>query len=184
MNVSLNEIITTSPESVISKLQQIYDNSFPPEERVPFEWLIHNEHNATNYDKRFTILGIFVDNEVCGMLSFYKSGKYIFGLYFATDAQIRNSGIGGQALKQFQAMFPDCLYVYEVEKPIDIITKRRIAYYERNNIVLRDYGYAQPPLRENDKPLPMMFGSYPRALTDVEATHCTNILYKEVYRVS
>ena len=58
--------------------------------------------------------------------------------------QLRNHRIGGKVLTHMEQHFPQ-LQLLEVEPPTDEITRRRIAYYERNGFRILNRDYLQPP---------------------------------------
>ena len=70
-----------------------------------------------------------------------------------------------------------------VEPPEGELTRRRIAFYERNGFCLNPYPYAQPSIAEGRAPVPLMIMTYGHQISEEEFIKTRDLLYKEVYHV-
>ncbi|MDR0927116.1 MAG: hypothetical protein LBO69_05055 [Ignavibacteria bacterium] len=166
-------------QSVIDKIEEVYMTSFPANERIPFEYLVMK----TDYFEINGMLAVFCDDKFAGMLSYIKEQKYVFIMYFAICEEMRSGGIGKWALHLFHTTFKDVIYIYEIDKPVDEQTKRRISFYESLGCVMNDYVYLLPPLQEGNAPFPMLLGSYPLGISESEYADIKYILYHKIYRI-
>ena len=79
---------------------------------------------------------------------------------------------------------PPMPFVLEVEMPADDLSRRRIAFYERNGFTLwRDCAYMQPPYRPEDAPLPMLLMVKGNLSPEQDFPHVRQTIHREVYGV-
>ena len=71
------------------------------------------------------------------------------------------------------------MLVLEVEEPIDDLTKRRVAFYQRNQYVLNPYHFVQPPLRKNAPKVELMYMSYPDSIN----VYAFDQIKKQIFRI-
>ena len=126
---------------------------------------------------------IYVDVEgqaVRAFLAVFEFEDFIFIEHFAVDPAFRNQGLGAAVLRGFMqsAGKPLCL---EVELPDTPLAARRIGFYTRSGFVFNDYDYAQPPLRDGARPLPLRIMSSPGPLSEREFERVRAVLYSRVY---
>ena len=70
----------------------------------------------------------------------------------------------------------------EVEPPEDDLTKRRVAFYERNGFVLNHYPYIQPSVSKGRPSVPLLIMTYGRAIEEVEYLGMKKVVYERVYK--
>ena len=126
---------------------------------------------------------IYVDVEgqaVRAFLAAFEFEDFIFIEHFAVDPAYRNQGLGAAVLRGFMqsADKPLCL---EVELPDTPLAARRIGFYTRSGFALNGYYYAQPPLRDGARPLPLRIMSFPEPLSEREFERVRSVLYSRVY---
>lgn len=155
----------------------IYENSFPEEERRTIE--LHKEilkkpqyHFEPLYDK----------GNVIGLLGVWEFEDFIFNEHFAIDSKLRGKGYGKKYLKSFLDKITKKM-VLEVERPDTEIAKRRIKFYEGLNIHLNDYPYIQPSYGGGKDSVPMMIMTYPDPINEDEFNSIRDKIYKEVYSI-
>lgn len=160
-----------------SEMYTIMEESFPPDERRPYEEqkaLFENEYYNVYAD---------IDNEtVKGFVAMWNFREFLFIEHFAVNPDYRNQGTGAKILGEVTALYnkPACL---EVEPPKDKLSKRRIGFYERNGFFLNEYPYTQPPISKGKNSVPLMIMSYGKSLSEAEFHIIKETLYREVYKV-
>ena len=117
-----------------------------------------------------------------GLISYWKFNNFIFVEHLAILKNLRNKAIGTKAFKQFLSEI-ELPIVFEVEKPYDEISKRRINFYKRLGIVFNDFDYFQPSYHGGDDKVPMFFVSYPNPISKVQYLRYIDIIKKAVYRL-
>ena len=103
--------------------------------------------------------------------------------HFAIDPTLRNGGYGSRVMQHLLAQL-DRPLVLEVEVPEDELTRRRVAFYERQGFRICDKDYVQPPYRTGGASLPlylMVAGDASAELPTLEDVR--KGIYREVYRV-
>lgn len=121
------------------------------------------------------------DNEIVGYFSYWEFDSFIFGEHFAVLKELRNQTIGTQFLNQFLIKLKK-LFIFEVERPTDEISKRRIDFYLRNNIQINKFKYFQPSYHRGEDKIPMYVASYPNKLTYKEFLNYTKVVKRVVYK--
>lgn len=121
--------------------------------------------------------------EIVGLMAVWQFTEFVFLEHFAVNPACRGAGIGTRMLQELlsRAQKPVCL---EVELPLDDLTRRRIAFYERNGFFLNDYDYIQPPMAEGQAPVPLRIMSHGSLLSASQFDRLRNTLYREVYPLS
>lgn len=121
----------------------VYTESFPPEERRPFELL-----RQIAEEKPFEFYIIQNENNSVGIMSFWNFDKFVYAEHFALSPSTRGNGIGTKVLNKIHSDIIKPI-VLEVELPTNTIAQRRIKLYERNGFALLPYHYIQPPYSDN-----------------------------------
>ncbi len=115
--------------SELSEAKKLYEQAFPPEERAPVA-LLCLKHHLADVD----VLSVYAGKQWAGFFYIvnFKNLSYIF--YFAVRPELRNKGIGSQALQRLQKFYYGRKLFLAVEQP-DILK----ADYE--NRISRKYFY-------------------------------------------
>ena len=143
------------------ELQDLYESSFPEEERMPYDKIfvpldsIEVEFNA--YYDGDTLIGIFIA---------YRLKKYSYAAFFAVSEKLRGKGYGQKILINIlEKSKNDIPYLGEAESPTQKdapnleIRKRRLAFYLRNGVVdtgihLNHNGVEYTIVSSSSKPIP------------------------------
>lgn len=122
---------------------QILLNNFPSKEIKDYDYM-----KETFFNQSYQVLCLKNDQEqIVGVMSFYLSDDFRFIDYFAIDGSFKGHGAGSSMLQHFISL-DDKIVLLEVEHPGDLISQRRIRFYQRNGMVLNDqYDYFVPPVR-------------------------------------
>jgi GNAT superfamily N-acetyltransferase len=177
----LRLIEITDPDSDLARQAfEIYETSFPIEERDPVERIADAMRRIQKKNIAHFLAAVDA-GRVIGlvMYSYYKKERLGFLFYMATDLDLRGRGLGSWMFKQtirrleedahFLVGEPPLGMFWEVERPLDaadeaerILRERRIRFYQRNGAVLMDWiDFTAPPLGEDLPPVPyyLMFRS-------------------------
>lgn len=163
------------PKNQFDEAYAILENSFPSDEIRP-----KSSHFALlNYPKYF-MYGYYLDDTLVGVMGVYTLSDFSFIEHFAVSKNYRNNGIGEKMLSSISAINNNRL-VLEVEPPTSTITKRRVAFYERNKFTFNDYHYTQPPISKGQKPLQLFIMSTNGKLPFITFLSIRNEIYENVY---
>lgn len=136
-------VIFDGKASVLSNVRTLYMESFPPEERRPWEALAGAISNPSA-----AISLIIIRSRGCfaGFISWWNLGGVRYVEHFAIEAARRGEGIGAAAIRKFAAMSADPV-VLEVEpESTGDMARRRIRFYRRCGFVAHpEHEYVQPP---------------------------------------
>lgn len=155
----------------------IYGESFPIDEQRP----TNDIARLMTEEKRYRAMALVDDNDRCiGLLTAWQFATYTYIEHFAIDPSLRSMGYGATALKTFvhtQSM----PIVLEVEPPTDVLTLRRIGFYERCGLALYDYDYIQPSYAPDRSAVPLrLMGT----LSEPDLAQIAQTLHSEVYGVN
>ncbi len=177
--IYLKEITsTTQPEYTL--LSNLYEASFPAEEKVDFQTLIEKKDTQTVQPRLFAIVLKEMD-KVVGLASIIDSHDFVFLFYLATCEEVRGKGIGTEILSVIKETYNKTI-VLEVELPENGIATRRIEFYKRNGFHLLPYFYKQPALQEEMPEITMSIMSYPKTLTEKQFEKIKETIYTEAYK--
>ncbi len=147
--------ITTCSPRELAACTALYEAAFPPEERRPTAaW----QALVKGGDTRFEALAIAdAKGDPAGFITTWTLPSARYVEHFAIHSGLRGGGLGGRAFASLREKATTSLpLVLEVEAPVDELTRRRIAFYERHGMhLLRDTTYEQPPYVAGGKALPM-----------------------------
>lgn len=162
----------------MERAHNLYMESFPPEERRPWEQIASARDDAAGPH-----LLMIADSasDFAGFITMWRFPEFIYVEHFAIEPSRRGSGIGGEAISLLisRETLP---VVLEVERPDPQIpmTKRRIRFYARYGFKILPFNYIQPPYEPGLPEVPLMLMSTQPALDPLDVSI---ILHREVYGV-
>lgn len=169
--------ISTANSVLYRFMEETLVSSFPLEEYRDLEEL-----------KRFTDGNALFHNNVLtdngqpvGILTYWDFGRFVYVEHFAIAANLRNKGYGEKALVCLQQAVGRPI-VLEVEEPTNELTRRRIAFYQRNGFVLWEVDYLQPPYKPGEGFLPLRIMAKGGLDCSMDFELIKQSLYREVYR--
>lgn len=126
----------------LNKLEHIYLEAFPPEERRPWEQIA-----ATHSDSLLRLHAIFCNGDAVGLITTWDFGTFVYVEHLAVDISCRGGGIGAAVLTCMKAGTAGRPLVLEVEPPCELQpdTVRRVNFYKRNGFHMLPHDYVQPP---------------------------------------
>lgn len=156
-------------------IEKVFMEAFPENERRPMEWLrrLLKEEPAMHlctYDDK-------------AMLCYWQFAAFVYVEYLAVDKSLRGQGMGGRIIRQL-AESVDVPVVLEVEPPVDELTKRRVAFYQRHGFQLLPYPYEQPSYGvAPGMPLRLMLCVRDEKMRVPSAEEMAAVIYERVYGV-
>ncbi len=93
-----------------------------------------------------------------GVVGYWETANFVYFENFCVMPQKRNGGYGSATL-QLLTQNPKP-FILEIEPPVDDLTRRRKAFYERNGMVENPYPHVQPHYRRGDPDLPLVIMTY------------------------
>jgi hypothetical protein len=170
--------ISTSDASLYQYVENLMSGSFPEEEYREQEM----QRQITDKETRFDC-NIIIDQEVpVGFITIWIFDDFAFIEHFAIDPIRRSSGIGTKTLQLVKQQY-NLPLVLETEPPVDSITQRRIAFYQRNGFCFWINDYVQPPYRNESSSIKLFLMATKELNPINDFDRIKKILYKEVYHV-
>lgn len=120
-------------------VKNIYFDSFPKNERMPFPMMV-----AMSKLWNTEFLGFYDDDTLCGFTYLAHNSKIVFVMFFAVDRALRSKGYGSAILQEIRHKYPDKKIIISIEtcdsNAPDIETRtRRKDFYMRNGYKETDY---------------------------------------------
>ena len=115
-----------------SQIKELYEESFPKNERFPFNYLIsQSKKENINFDI------IYEEEKLIGISYIIVEGDFAFILYFAVNNKYRGNGYGTKIIKYRKEKYNKYTILLEIE---EIVTNsvnyeqrlKRKSFYERN----------------------------------------------------
>ncbi len=149
--------IVDKAEKEFEKAYEIYQMSFPEHER-------RSKSDQINCicDKDHHLTAILSDeNEVVGLVSFWKTAKFLYIEHFAIHESQRGKSLGTKVLQKL-INESDLPIILEIEPPTDEMSKKRKSFYERLGFFMHDYVFIHPAFQKNQPKHQLMIMSNPK----------------------
>lgn len=171
--------ISNPTDADYAYVKKILIDSFPSEEyRDLNDWAAYTQNRP-----EFCNHVILDGTTRIGLLSYWNFETFYYVEHFAIDSQYRNYKYGSRVLALILETL-DKAIVLEVEKPVTELAQRRISFYERNEFVLSEYEYQQPPYRKGEEWLPMCLMIHYKEPNFCDLAQVKDVLYKLVYGIN
>lgn len=177
----LNLIKLSSESGYMTFIDNLYHNSFPPEERRPWQAfvdLMDRPHSC------FSVYLAVNDNQrPLGFITLWELENIVYAEHFAVDPECRGGGLGARVIGMVLDKIAPAPLVLEVEPTGDPefepMASRRVAFYERNGLTaFPQYDYRQPPYSPGQSGMRLMLMS---SSTDVDLDKATRLIHQRVY---
>lgn len=152
-------------------VKQIYESSFPPEEK--------RELNQLLFDKKNYSLLAAVEDQVVGFISVWDLGDFVFIEHCAVRKELRVQGVETQVLAEF--LNSHKFVILEVEIPKTEEQYIRTKFYEKIGFKLNLYSYLQPSYGPGKPVVHLHLMSYPEALSERDFEAIRKKIHKTVY---
>lgn len=157
-----------------SDLQQIYEESFPANERREWNQLIDLLKNDL-----FTFNGIYHQQQLIGLITFWDLNGFCFIEHFAIRNTEQGKGYGTQVIKLLEQN--DNILILEVEEPFTEIAKKRISFYARLNFSVNEASYFQPAYSIEKNSVKLLLMSYPQKINFPDFENIKIQIHDQVY---
>ncbi|BES65463.1 GNAT family N-acetyltransferase [Gottschalkiaceae bacterium SANA] len=160
---------------------EIYQSNFPSGERRLLE-----DHKRALEDDRYHCMAILEDNQVAGILFYWKLPHFTFAEYLAIGEASKGQGIGSEVVSRLKEQAGRL--ILEIDPPEDEIAVRRLRFYQREGFVLNPYLHLNLPLRIGQEKLPLRIMTVEEIVSEAEYEAFSTILmtdliqYGEGYR--
>lgn len=172
--------LRTDSEKQKQAARLLYESSFPSGERRRWAAIC----TLAEKEERFVFLRLASEScPMLGILALWQLDFGYFGEYLAVAPEQRNGGWGSKILQQLLTQLNAQPLVIEVEPPLEPMAARRIAFYERHGLLLRNVDYLQPAYHENEPPLPLKIMTY-GVMNDASLQIAIHEIHRVVYHPS
>ena len=132
-----------------NKIEELYLNTFPKDERFPF-WILE-ECSRENNSNLYAILD---NDKFIGMCYIVNCANAYYLMYLAVEPSLRNQNYGSKILMDLKEKYK--VLFLSVDEPVDNTSIRRKNFYLRNgfydiNKFYKDTGVSYEVLCTNDK---------------------------------
>ncbi|HCX98617.1 MAG TPA: GNAT family N-acetyltransferase [Bacteroidales bacterium] len=125
-------------EGELLALKNLYENSFPPEERREHSQLVVLLSNPSCH-----INHVYHNDVLAGLITFWHFNEFVYVEHFAILPHFRDKGVGKEVVRKFLSSIIKPVLI-EVEPPADYQGKRRVKFYSNLGFTLLDRVYVQP----------------------------------------
>ena len=166
-------------KSDFESIYEIMEQSFPKE-----EYRTKQKQKELFNVKEYNVLGEKKDGKLLGFITVWDFEEFYYVEHFAIAKQNRNLGLGSKMLQEIKEIYTlNKPFILEVEPPEDELTKRRVAFYQRNGYKYNDYYYVQPSMAKGRREIPLKILSSPNSITEEQFKMARDTLYKKVYKI-
>jgi len=165
----------TNPDKLNVDFRQIYEASFPEDERRAWDKLLELPGHS-----RFSLYEIYLQQKFLGFISVWDLAEFKFIEHFAIRDSEQGKGYGTQALNQILSI-SQMPVILEVEEPFTEMSRKRIAFYEQLNFRVNKASYFQPPYSIGKTSIKMLLMSYPMKIEPEDFEKIKAQIHERVY---
>lgn len=168
--------LRTADDPIFAPAMALYAASFPEHEQR----LEPSQRRIMAHEQYH--FGILHDEEgFAGLALFWDADAYLYVEHLCISPARRGQGLGTAALDLFaKAGKPAIL---EIDPPVDEISRRRQAFYERAGFAANPHAHVHPPYRPENSGYALVVMSRPRLLTEDEyaafAAYLADVVMKD-----
>ncbi|MBQ0008270.1 MAG: GNAT family N-acetyltransferase [bacterium] len=179
------EKINFSNHKTLPAVLDIYEKSFPNDERRP----ISNILRQIDYNSDYNFFVVLENDFPVGMASVWViNQRFIYIEHLCVEESRRSKGIGSKAMNLLKDKSPFPIII-EVEKRLETMSEeqanncdRRLKFYNNHGFVLSEKEYIQPPYTPTLKEVPMNLMEANGTLLGTDFDGVKNDIYKAVYK--
>ena len=133
--------------SELSQVKALYEEAFPPQERVPWRAL-----RMGTLRRGIDFTAYFDGGTFAGLTYTIEAKSTVYLLFLAVNAQVRSRGYGTRIIEAVRAAHPGLSIVLDIE-PVEADAPnyeqrvRRLAFYERNGFHQTEWTIHEGPER-------------------------------------
>ena len=151
------ERLNTSDNKKFDDALELYKISFPPHEQRE----LHSQTEILkDSDYHFNL--IYNDDRFVGIILCWETEKFIYVEHFCILPSMRNHSYGTKALELLK--HEKKVVILEIDMPVDGVSVKRKAFYERNEFTANNFEHIHPPYHAGNNGHGLMVMSYPRKL--------------------
>lgn len=155
------ERLTTCKSGLFAKATALYANSFPlHEQRKPDAQMKIMEHPEYWYNL------IYDADKFVGILLCWETEGFIYMEHFCIFPEMRGKKYGQKTLELLSRRGKTV--ILKIDLPVDEISFRRRAFYERAGYKANPYEHTHPPYRENLSGHRLVVMPFPKQLSEPE----------------
>lgn len=165
-------------EKEFDEFYEVLEEAFPFVERKTKQNAYLDFKNMNNFMPCFIVL----NGEKVGIISYWIFDDFVFAEHLAIKKDLRNKKLGAEFFPNFLKSF-NLPVLFEVEKPYDDLSLRRVNFYKRLGVIFNDFLYFQPSYHREDDKVPMIIASFPKALSLNQFDKFISVVKKCVYKI-
>lgn len=149
MNVEITKDIAAAD---LDLLKQLYEESFPAEERRDWQLIVSPVSDGCP-----RLFEIIADGHLAGMLTLWQFEHFAYVEHLAVDPALRGKGIGSEAMRLLMEKIGMKPVVIEIEPPVadKPMTVARHDFYRKLGFDTISTDYIQPPYAPSLPEVPM-----------------------------
>lgn len=167
-----------NPDKLNFDLKQIYEASFPEDERREWTQLTELLNNT-----QFSLNEIYNQQKFIGFISIWNLNEFSFIEHFAIQDAEQKKGYGTQTMEHVLSMNSKPV-ILEVEEPLTEKARKRMAFYERLNFTVNSGSYFQPAYSIGKSSIKMLLMSYPMKIKTADFERIKAHIHDQVYGYS
>lgn len=170
--------IIPSESKLWEQAWRLYTESFPEHERRRI-----SSHVLAVDDPHFHTRVAIENGNLLAILFHWTLGdKRTYIEHIAVNAQMRGRNIGSTILHNFIDQNPDTTVILEIDPPVDEVSERRLAFYEKAGFRNTGFLYTHPSYQKKGLRHDLLVLSHPRAISEEEFALFTDFMRNKVLR--
>lgn len=178
-------LINRETDGRVKKMKLNFDDVYKiMKQSFPLEEIRSYEGQRALLDREDYFIKTYIHNgEMAGFCAYYELNDLLYIEHLACSPEVRGLGIGTKLVQEVLDEAGERVVILEVEPPVDEMTKRRVAFYEKLDFYLNPYYHFQPPLNKDTDGVELKIMSSARSLTAEEQEAYRRVLNTYIYHV-
>lgn len=154
--------IIPSDSKLWEQAWRLYTESFPEHERRRI-----SSHALAVEDPRFHTKVAIENGNLLAILFYWTFGEdKIYIEHIAVNPLMRGRSIGSTIMQNLAAQNPGCTLVLEIDPPVDEVSNRRLAFYEKLGFANTGFVFNHPSYQKKGRQHDLVILSHPVAITE------------------
>lgn len=178
-------LINRETDGRVKKMKLNFDDVYKiMKQSFPLEEIRSYEGQRALLDREDYFIKTYIHNgDMAGFCAYYELNDFLYIEHLACSPEVRGLGIGTKLVQEVLDEAGERVVILEVEPPVDEMTKRRVAFYEKLDFYLNPYYHFQPPLNKDTDGVELKIMSSARSLTAEEQEAYRRVLNTYIYHV-
>lgn len=155
------ERLSNQEHPMYKKAMELYSASFP----------LHEQRESASQakilsDDEYYFSLIYNEDVFVGLVLYWQTNSFLYIEHFCILPEMRNKKYGQKTLELLEER--EKTMILEIDPPVDVVSVRRKAFYERSGFIENPYSHQHPPYHKESSGHNLVIMSFPDQITQTQ----------------